>query len=134
MKMPSSHIIADEPRSFTPEPNHAANRTPRRSHVSISSTKRPSMNVPTSNGKHNKQGMFRRAVPQMPRALAFVCFAFNLILPGTGRKTLERSRDVETRWVARVHRIYSRYRTVVSWQKAIRLSLICERNKAKDFF
>jgi hypothetical protein len=30
--------------------------------------------------------MFHRAVPQMPRALAFLCFVLNLILPGTGMK------------------------------------------------
>ncbi len=81
--MSSPQIIADEPRSLTPEPNNQGNRTPRRSHVSISSGKRPSMNVGTANSK-NKQGMFRRAVPQMPRVLACICFVLNLVLPGTG--------------------------------------------------
>ena len=80
--MSSPHMISDEPRSLTPEPNYPGIRTPRRSHVSISSSKRPSMNVSGSN--KNKQGMFRRAVPQMPRALAWLCFVLNLILPGTG--------------------------------------------------
>ena len=57
----------------------------RRSHVSISSSKRPSVNP--AGGAHAskaKRGMFQRAVPQMPRALAFLCFVLNLILPGTG--------------------------------------------------
>ena len=77
--MSSPQIIADEPRSLTPEPN----KTPRKSHVSISSSKRPSMNVGAANSK-NKQGMFRRAVPQMPRVLACICFVLNLVMPGTG--------------------------------------------------
>ncbi|CAF1179888.1 unnamed protein product [Adineta ricciae] len=84
MSMSSPQIIFDEARSLTPDPTHPANRTPRRSHVSISSSKRASMNVGASNSNKTKQGMFRRAVPQMPRVLAFICFALNLVLPGTG--------------------------------------------------
>ncbi len=84
MKASSPSIIADEPRSLTPEPNHPGNRTPRRSHVSIASSKRPSMNAGVVNPNKVKQGMFRRAVPQMPRILACICFVLNLVLPGTG--------------------------------------------------
>jgi hypothetical protein len=88
MKMPSSQTIGDEPRSLTPEPNHPGNRTPRRSHVSIASSKRPSMNAGAINPNKIKQGMFRRAVPQMPRVLAFICFVLNLVLPGTGMNSM----------------------------------------------
>ena len=88
MNISSPQIIGDEPRSLTPEPNHAGSRTPRRSHVSISSSKRPSMNAGASNSNKIKQGMFRRAVPQMPRALACICFVCNLVLPGTGTNYL----------------------------------------------
>ena len=84
MKIPPSKNIADETRSLTPEPSYTSNRTPRRSHVSIASAKRPSMIASTTNPNKSKQGMFRRAVPQMPRALAFICFVLNLMLPGTG--------------------------------------------------
>lgn len=84
MNMSSPQIIADEPRSLTPEPSHQGNRTPRRSHVSIASSKRPSVNTGANNSTKIKQGMFRRAVPLMPRPLAFICFTLNLILPGTG--------------------------------------------------
>jgi hypothetical protein len=77
-------IVTDEARSLTPEPSNPGNRTPRRSHVSISSSKRPSMNAGAANSNKNKQGMFRRAVPQMPRVLACICFVLNLVLPGTG--------------------------------------------------
>ncbi len=88
MSMSSPQIITDEPRSITPEPNHPSNRTPRRSHVSVSSNKRPSMNVGPSNPNKVKQGMFRRAVPQMPRVLACICFVLNLVLPGTGMNSV----------------------------------------------
>lgn len=84
MKTSSAPIIADEPRSLTPEPNTPGNRTPRRSHVSIASSKRPSMNAGVIHPNKAKQGMFRRAVPQMPRILACICFGLNLVLPGTG--------------------------------------------------
>lgn len=84
MKSSSTPMIADEPRSVTPEPNHPGNRTPRRSHVSIASSKRPSMNAGVIHPNKSKQGMFRRAVPQMPRILACICFGLNLVLPGTG--------------------------------------------------
>lgn len=86
--MSTPHIIADEPRSLTPEPSHPGNRTPRRSHVSIASSKRPSM-VATANPNKIKQGMFRRAVPQMPRVLACICFVLNLVLPGTGKNLMK---------------------------------------------
>ncbi len=82
--MSTPQIIADEPRSLTPEPNYSGNRTPRRSHVSIASNKRPSMVTGVSNPNKVKQGMFRRAVPQMPRVLACICFVLNLVMPGTG--------------------------------------------------
>ena len=85
MNIPSPPLISDEPRSLTPEPNNPGSRTPRRSHVSISSSKRPSVNAGASNSNKIKQGMFRRAVPQMPRILACICFLLNLILPGTGK-------------------------------------------------
>jgi hypothetical protein len=88
MKMSSPHIIADEPRSVTPEASHPGNRTPRRSHVSIASSKRPSVNAGVANPNKVKQGMFRRAVPQMPRVLACICFVLNLVLPGTGRNAI----------------------------------------------
>ena len=83
--MPSIHQI-DETRSRPSERINSIRGQSRQSHVSISSTKRPSMN-PTTNPHPNqvKQGMFHRAVPQMPRALAFLCFLFNLVLPGTGK-------------------------------------------------
>jgi hypothetical protein len=42
------------------------------------------MNAGAANSNKNKQGMFRRAVPQMPRVLACICFVLNLVLPGTG--------------------------------------------------
>ena len=93
MNISSPQIIGDEPRSLTPEPNHAGSRTPRRSHVSISSSKRPSMNAGASNSNKVKQGMFRRAVPQMPRALACICFVCNLVLPGTGMNYLSLASD-----------------------------------------
>jgi len=84
MKMASSPPIkTDETCSRTTETVNTNNRQTRRSHVSISSNKRPSENT-----AKNKQGMFHRAVPQMPRALAFLCFVLNLILPGTGMKIL----------------------------------------------
>jgi hypothetical protein len=82
------HIIADEPRSLTPEPNYPGCRSPRRSHVSISSSKRASMNTGIMGSNKLKQGMFRRAVPQMPRILACICFVLNLILPGTGMNSM----------------------------------------------
>ena len=96
--MPSASNHPDEARSLTPDPNQSGTRTPRRSHVSISSNKRPSMNTGAGNGKQSKQGMFRRAVPQMPRLLAFVCFVLNLILPGTGKKTHTPSGLGSARW------------------------------------
>ncbi|CAF3750190.1 unnamed protein product [Rotaria sp. Silwood1] len=74
-------VIVDEPRSLTPEPS---SRNARRSHVSITSSKRPSMNTGASHSNKATQGMFRRAVPHMPRALACICFILNLVLPGTG--------------------------------------------------
>ncbi len=73
----------NENRSHTTDTVNT-NKQCRRSHVSISSNKRSS-----NTGGHStksKQGMFHRAVPQMPRALAFLCFVLNLILPGTGMK------------------------------------------------
>ncbi|CAF1114964.1 unnamed protein product [Rotaria sordida] len=81
MKTSLQKIVTDESRSLTPEPT---NRSPRRSHVSIASSKCPSMNAGVSNPNKLKQGMFRRAVPHMPRALACICFILNLVLPGTG--------------------------------------------------
>lgn len=60
----------------------ATNRT----RASIPTSKR------TSTAQENnilKNGMFRRAVPQMPRALACVCFVLNLIFPGTGKHELD---------------------------------------------
>lgn len=87
--MPSAKILADEPRSLTPEPsNNTGTRTPRRSHVSIASSKRASMVAGLANSNKSSQGMFRRAVPQMPRALAFICFMLNLVLPGTGKNLM----------------------------------------------
>jgi hypothetical protein len=89
MKMASSPPIkTDETRSRTTETVNTNNRQSRRSHVSISSNKRPSVNTGGTHSAKNKQGMFHRAVPQMPRALAFLCFILNLILPGTGMRIL----------------------------------------------
>jgi hypothetical protein len=83
MKLPtSSKMIADEPRSH--ESVNRENRNARRSHVSVSSNKRPSVNTGGTNSSKIQHGAFRRAVPQMPRALACLCFVLNLILPGTG--------------------------------------------------
>lgn len=83
MNQRSASSVADEVRPTAADSNpNSANRTARRSHVSVSSNKRPSVNVSSSN--KIKQGMFRRAVPQMPRVLASFCFVLNLILPGTG--------------------------------------------------
>lgn len=84
--MPSIHQI-DETRSRPSETINSIRRQSRRSHVSVSSNKRPSMNPTTTHSNQVKQGMFHRAVPQMPRALAFLCFIFNLILPGTGKNS-----------------------------------------------
>lgn len=75
-----------ETHARTSETKNTNHRQSRRSHVSISSNKRPSVNTGGTNSAKNKQGMFHRAVPQMPRALAFLCFTLNLILPGTGKK------------------------------------------------
>ncbi|CAF1187213.1 unnamed protein product [Adineta steineri] len=85
MKMASSSQLTniDETRSRTTDGAIASNRNPRSSHVSISSNKRSSVNKGANSAKVN-QGIFRRAVPQMPRALASICFVLNLILPGTG--------------------------------------------------
>jgi hypothetical protein len=88
MKMsstPSRHHT-DENRSRPSETIQNNNRQSRRSHVSLSSNKRPSVNTGGTHSTKVKQGMFHRAVPQMPRALAFLCFVLNLILPGTGMK------------------------------------------------
>jgi hypothetical protein len=100
MKMPNPQIIADEPHSLTPEPSHTGNRTPRRSHVSVASNKRSSMNAGATNPNKVKQGMFRRAVPQMPRFLACICFVLNLVLPGTGMNSTKqkRKRSLMTRY------------------------------------
>jgi len=88
MKTSSSPPIhhTDENRSRPTEITQSNNRQSRRSHVSISSIKRQSVNTSGSHSAKIKQGMFHRAVPQMPRALAFLCFVLNLILPGTGMK------------------------------------------------
>ncbi len=91
--MSTPQIIADEPRPLTSDPSHPINRTPRRSHVSIaSSTKRPSMGGSATNPHKIKQGMFRRAVPQMPRILACICFVLNLVLPGTGMNSVKQKK------------------------------------------
>lgn len=74
----------DETRSRTSDITQANNRQSRRSHVSISSNKRPSVNTGGANSSKTRQGMFQRAVPIMPRTLAILCFVLNLILPGTG--------------------------------------------------
>ena len=81
--VPSAHQI-DESRSRPNETVATNQRQSRRSHVSISSNKRPSTNTAAAHSTKSKQGMFHRAVPQMPRVLAFFCFVLNLILPGTG--------------------------------------------------
>jgi hypothetical protein len=85
MKTPSSTSTnIDETRSRTSEIINTNNRQSRRSHVSGSSNQRQSVNTSGTHSTKIKQGMFHRAVPQMPRALAFFCFILNLILPGTG--------------------------------------------------
>lgn len=78
----------DETRSRTSDITQANNRQSRRSHVSISSNKRPSVNTGGANSSKTRQGMFQRAVPIMPRTLAILCFVLNLILPGTGNSIL----------------------------------------------
>jgi hypothetical protein len=85
MKMLSTHHT-DETRPRPSETLQNTTRQSRRSHVSISSNKRPSVNTGGTHSSKIKKGMFHRAVPQMPRALAFLCFVLNLILPGTGMK------------------------------------------------
>ncbi len=91
MKTPSSpNIKLSENRPSTTEPGNVNTRHSRRSHVSISSNKRASVNTGSGHTTQNKQGMFHRAVPQMPRALAFLCFILNLVLPGTGINILLR--------------------------------------------
>ena len=90
MKMPSSPPKKiDETRSRTSETGNTNTRNTRRSHVSISSNKRPSVNTGGGNSGKVKHGMFRRAVPQMPRALAGVCFVLNLVFPGTGMNNFQ---------------------------------------------
>ena len=86
MKMSSPPPVhhTDENRSRPSETIQNNNQQSRRSHVSISSMKRPSANAGGTHSAKIKQGMFHRAVPQMPRALALLCFVLNLILPGTG--------------------------------------------------
>jgi hypothetical protein len=79
-------LTADGIHSQSVELTNFPQRSPRRSHASTSSYKRPSMNGAHTNSSKIKQGMFRQAVPQMPRALACFCFVLNLIFPGTGRK------------------------------------------------
>jgi hypothetical protein len=92
MKTPSSPPSnTDENRSRTTDTINTSTRNTRRSHVSISSNnKRPSVNTGGHSSKF-KQGAFRRAVPQMPRALAGFCFVLNLIFPGTGMNTTKLS-------------------------------------------
>jgi hypothetical protein len=83
--MPSSPPSnTDENRSRTTETASTTTRNTRRSHVSISSNKRPSMNTSGGHSSKIKHGAFRRAVPQMPRVLACFCFVLNLIFQGTG--------------------------------------------------
>jgi len=77
-----------ETHSRTTEIVNANNRQTRRSHVSIASNQRSSLNTGGTHSTKIKQGMFHRAIPQMPRALAFLCFILNLILPGTGMSIL----------------------------------------------
>jgi hypothetical protein len=90
MKTSSSPPVnTKETCSRTTETANASHRTSRPSHISISSNKRSSVNTGGTNPSKIKQGMFHRAVPQMPRALAFFCFVLNLILPGTGMNTLQ---------------------------------------------
>ena len=87
MKTPSSPPSnTDENRSRTTDTVNTSARNTRRSHVSITSNKRPSVNTGGHSSK-TKQGAFRRAVPQMPRVLAGLCFVLNLIFPGTGMNT-----------------------------------------------
>jgi hypothetical protein len=106
MKTTSSHATnIEETRSRTTDAPNTTNRNARSSHVSISSNKRPSVNKGGANSAKVNQGMFRRAVPQMPRALAFICFVLNLILPGTGihthyKKKKEKKRQyVDLYWI-----------------------------------
>ena len=82
-------LTADGIHSQSVELTNVPQRSARRSHASTSSYKRPSMNGAHTNSSKIKQGMFRQAVPQMPRALACFCFVLNLILPGTGRKRFQ---------------------------------------------
>lgn len=85
---PPSSTKKDEIRSRASEIIQAHHRqSSRRSHVSISSNKRPSVNTSGGHSTKTRQGMFQRAVPIMPRALAILCFILNLILPGTGNST-----------------------------------------------
>ena len=85
MKMASSHSTnTDDIHSRTTNTAVPNNRNPRSSHVSISSNKRSSVNKASANAAKINHGMFRRAVPQMPRILAIICFVLNLVLPGTG--------------------------------------------------
>ena len=84
MKMASSHSTnTDDMHSRTTNTAVPSNRNPRSSRVSISSNKRSSVNKAGANSVKVNHGMFRRAVPQMPRVLAIICFVLNLVLPGT---------------------------------------------------
>ncbi|UJR15512.1 hypothetical protein I4U23_002453 [Adineta vaga] len=85
MKMVSSYSTNTDDIHTRPSNTVVANnRNARSSHISISSNKRSSVNKGGTNSTKINQGMFRRAVPQMPRVLAIICFVLNLILPGTG--------------------------------------------------
>ena len=86
--MLSSKMINDELYLPTLEPGSLPNRSPRRSLVSLASEKRPSINIGSANSNKANQGVFRRAVPQMPRVLACICFVLNLVLPGTGMNSV----------------------------------------------
>jgi hypothetical protein len=91
-----SNINDHQSRSI--ELTQFSQRLPRHNQQSISTSKHPSIHVNSNSTTRTKFGLFRRAVPEMPRALACLCFVLNLILPGTGKKhvplTCEFSIDV----------------------------------------
>ena len=61
----------------------------------------------------SRLGMFRRAVPAMPRGLAWICFILNLIFPGTGSTLIPL---VDVTWKTHSRNINQRIFRVLLWE------------------